>query len=267
MYMSTHKVYLPHPALSQCVRHYWSLDVVMPSADRLLLQLMADRYPRIVIQCLEGKNALYGVLGETVYPASIKGVTTKHALCYMESRYSHFAVSFYPHALHLLFGFHACEANDTVLDLHHFSAAGFIERMMSAKNHPERVQLMNHFLLKKLDDARQADWRVLDFLHSFQSSYARKLKEYFISERQFERKFSQAVGFTPSYYKRVCRFEHAMLKIQSKQFNMFSDVAHDLGYSDQSYFNREFKLFSGLTPQAFLARKAIVTESGSLLTE
>lgn len=228
---------------------------------------MADRYPRIVIQCLEGKNALHGVLGETVYPACIKGVTTKHALCYMEPRYSHFAVSFYPQALNLLFGFHAYEANDIVLDLHHFFPSEAIERMMSANNHLKRVDLMNRFLLKKLDEAKQTDWRINDFLHSFHAPYAQKLKDYFISERQFERKFSQAVGFTPSYYKRVCRFENAMLKIQSKQFKLLTEVEYDLGYSDQSHFNREFKLFSGLTPKDFIARNKIVEESGSMLVE
>jgi AraC-like DNA-binding protein len=75
-----------------------------------------------------------------------------------------------------------------------------------------------------------------------------------ISERQFERRFTQTVGLSPHVYIRVKRFNEAIRLIKTGQFERLTDVAYALNFSDQSHFIRDIKAFSGMTPTS-LAQK------------
>lgn len=266
--MTSHETYKPHPALKEYVRYYWSLDIQLSSESMLDLNVMADRFPRIVIQCLNGKNALHSSHYEGVYAASLKGVASKPASVQMEPTYSHVAVSFFPHSIKALFGIDGCETTDVVLDLHHFCPREVIEQIMEASQNHKRISILEAYLLKQLSAIRAIDWRVVDFSHLNPGAhYGLQLKEYKISERQFERKFLQTIGFTPSYYKRVLRFENALYRIQQRKYKPLANLAYESGYADQSHFNREFKQFSNLTPLELIAKDELVKESGSIVAE
>jgi AraC-like DNA-binding protein len=80
------------------------------------------------------------------------------------------------------------------------------------------------------------------------------------SHRQFIRLFSQAVGLPPKLYGRVQRFQKALQLMQRAPCTGhlgLALVAMEAGYSDQPHFNREFREFSGVTPEQYrLARPA-----------
>lgn len=234
----------------------------------LNIQVMADRFPRIVIQCLNGRNALHSTHYESVNAASLKGITSKPALVQMEPTYSHIAVSFFSHSIKALFGIDGYETTDAVLDLHHFCPREVIEKIIEARQNHIRIALLEAYLLKQLSMMRTIDWRVVNFSHLCPSvNYGHQLKSYEISERQFERKFLQSIGFTPSYYKRVLRFEKALYRIQHGHYKSLANLSYELGYADQSHFNREFKQFSSLTPLELIAKNELVKESGSIVAK
>ena len=230
------------------------------------LQIMADRFPRIVIQCLNGNNALHSAQYNCICAASLKGITSKPVLFQMEPHYAHIAVSLFPHGVKALFGIDAYETVDSVIDLQHFFPKEVIEKIMDAPQAKARISILDNYLLKKLSLMKTVDCRVVNFLNLCPSAnYGRLLNEYGISERQFERKFLQSVGFTPSYYKRVVRFEKAHHRIQQGDYTSLANLAYELGYADQSHFNRDFKQFSGSTPLSLATKDELLTESGSLL--
>ncbi len=266
--MTSQQIYQPHPALKSLVRYYWSLDIELGGESMLNLQVMADRFPRIVIQCLNGKNALHSAHYDNVYAASLKGIASKPALVQMEPTYSHVAVSFFPHSIKALFGIDGYETTDAVLDLHHFFPREVIEQIMETQQKCVRISILEAFLLKQLSGMRTIDWRVVNFSQLCPNThYGHQLKQYQISERQFERKFLQYVGFTPSYYKRILRFENALYRLQHSHYKSLANLAYELGYADQSHFNRDFKQLSSLTPIELITRSGLVKESGSILAE
>ena len=266
--MTAHQLYQPHLALKPYVRYYWSLGIQLDGVSNLNLQVMADRFPRIVIQCLNGKNALHSSHYEQVYFASLKGIATKPAWVQMEPTYSHVAVSFFPHAIKALFGIDAHETMDAVLDLHHFFPSDLIEKIITTRHNHERISLLDAYLLKQLNIMKPIDNRVEHFMSLCPTAqYGQQLKMYGIGERQFERKFLQTIGFTPSYYKRVVRFERALSKIQAGRYASLTALSHDLGYADQSHFNREFKQLSGMTPLALIKKNELLMESGSVVAK
>ncbi|MDE5863322.1 MAG: helix-turn-helix domain-containing protein [Lachnospiraceae bacterium] len=72
--------------------------------------------------------------------------------------------------------------------------------------------------------------------------------EYHYTSRQLERLFRKMYGCTP---KRMCQFIRLLSAVEMMRLSpdlSFSGIAQQLGYSDTSHFQREFKRFMGVTP-------------------
>lgn len=69
------------------------------------------------------------------------------------------------------------------------------------------------------------------------------------SHRRFIDLFREATGVSPKLYGRLLRFQQSLPLAAGKA--AWSRIACDAGYSDQAHFIREFRSFSGLTPQAY----------------
>lgn len=73
-----------------------------------------------------------------------------------------------------------------------------------------------------------------------------------LGPKQFNRVFLDYVGATPKDFARIVRMQRALFKIQRDPSLSFAQLAYEAGFSDQSHMIKEFKLFSGYTPQEYL---------------
>ncbi|HTX59476.1 MAG TPA: helix-turn-helix domain-containing protein [Verrucomicrobiae bacterium] len=73
--------------------------------------------------------------------------------------------------------------------------------------------------------------------------------------RTLERKFKQSSGHTVKDLSGLMRFEQVRNRLWLYPDSSIAELAHELGYADQSHLSKEFKRYSGTTPAAF-ARKA-----------
>ena len=80
------------------------------------------------------------------------------------------------------------------------------------------------------------------------------LEKFEISERQFERRFSQTVGVSPYAYIRVKRFNEAIRLMKTRQCTTLTEIAYALNFHDQSHFIRDIKAFTGITPGSLSQR-------------
>jgi methylphosphotriester-DNA--protein-cysteine methyltransferase len=69
--------------------------------------------------------------------------------------------------------------------------------------------------------------------------------------KRFIELFSGAVGLTPKVYSRIQRFQTVIDRIAHGDRVDWATVALDGGYCDQSHLNREFRVFSGVTPALY----------------
>lgn len=67
----------------------------------------------------------------------------------------------------------------------------------------------------------------------------------------FSARFQAAVGLTPKRYCRLRRFQAMLGSMARGRTVAWAVLALEGGYSDQAHFNREFRAFSGLTPNEY----------------
>lgn len=74
-----------------------------------------------------------------------------------------------------------------------------------------------------------------------------------LSERQFQRRFRQAVGLTPKQFARIRRFRASVGNVLRTPPEAWSRVAAEQGYADQAHLIREFQDLYGDSPTGFEA--------------
>ncbi len=79
-------------------------------------------------------------------------------------------------------------------------------------------------------------------------------KNLYVSERQLQRSFKDALGTSPKTYTRIIRFRNAYAHIQRVKEEKLSwaSISYDYGYSDQAHFIRDFKEFTGVIPSLMI---------------
>lgn len=72
----------------------------------------------------------------------------------------------------------------------------------------------------------------------------------YYSERHLRRLSKEKYGISPILFERIMRFRKAKELLEEGEKVL--TIVHELGYSDQSHFTKEFKHFTGMTPKAHL---------------
>lgn len=71
------------------------------------------------------------------------------------------------------------------------------------------------------------------------------------SHRHFIALFREGTGLAPKTYSRLLRFQAVLRRLAAEPGLGATELAYALGYSDQAHFQRDFRAFAGLTPQAW----------------
>lgn len=74
-----------------------------------------------------------------------------------------------------------------------------------------------------------------------------------LSTKRLAKVFQDLFGVHPKRFARVRRFNLALKEIFEQRNRVLVDVADEVGCFDQPHLNREFRLFSGLSPAEYLA--------------
>jgi AraC-like DNA-binding protein len=75
-----------------------------------------------------------------------------------------------------------------------------------------------------------------------------------VSARQLQRLTRERLGLTPKWLIQRRRLHDATLRLK-RGVARLGDVAHELGYSDQAHFTRDFSRVTGMPPGDYLAHQ------------
>jgi AraC-like DNA-binding protein len=171
-----------------------------------------------------------------------------------------FAILFQPTGLHGLFAL----PGRVMLD-EHYDAEAVLGRGVSvlrnrlgeAQCFHQRVQVANEFFRAALTnptlEQRGMDAMIRKMIANKGCIRVQNIAyDLGLSLRQFERRFTTALGMSPKLYARVLRFEAAIHRKSTTGHN-WTTIAHELGYHDQMHLIHDFELLSGNSPKLLTA--------------
>jgi AraC-like DNA-binding protein len=128
-----------------------------------------------------------------------------------------------------------------------------MEELDAAAGAPARLDALERWLVRKLRPAAASlHPAVVAALRSLRAGAPVRsaVAESGFSHRHLVTLFRDAMGLAPKEYARLQRLQ-AALALAGRPGLPWAEVALQAGYSDQPHFNREFRAFAGVTPQAW----------------
>jgi AraC-like DNA-binding protein len=264
-----YKQYSVPPALQQYVRYFWSFDSLQSNASTLHIKSFADKYPRLIFQDLTRFNPICNEQGEKMPICYLSGIDTKNSAFTMGGTFSHFGVSFYPHALNAFFRIDADELINELPDINLLCHSDIQNKLLVAQSHIERTRIISDYLYIKIQTASESDPLINHIIQGneiHETAHVFNItRKYKVSERQLERKFNMAVGVSPKKLQRIARFEKSLHLLAHANYKQLTAIGYHLGYTDQSHFIKDFKTFSGMTPYEFIKNQNFGSESSSFI--
>ncbi len=127
------------------------------------------------------------------------------------------------------------------------------EKLSSITTDAQRIQIIEHFFLSHLKDI-QADRLIVEAVKLiYQSKGTIKIKELnkklFISQSPFEKRFRKLVGTSPKKFASIVRFNTVLNDLNGPK--SLTDICYENNFFDQAHFIKDFKHYTGDTPEQF----------------
>lgn len=129
----------------------------------------------------------------------------------------------------------------------------FEEQLCEAANHVDKIKVVEEFLLSRMK-AIKPDLIVVKALQLiYQSKGLIRISELSnqlnISQSPLEKRFRKVVGASPKKFASIVRFNGIIRNSISSP--SLTAIGYDAGFYDQSHFIKEFKKFTGDTPDEY----------------
>lgn len=131
------------------------------------------------------------------------------------------------------------------------------EQLAEAKADRQRIALVENFLIRKMTntDPDKLVLAALALIHKAKGNIRIKqlTQELCISQSPLEKRFRQAVGASPKKYASIVRLKSLIENFESA--SSLTELGLESGFYDQSHFIKEFRAFTGDTPEKFFSEK------------
>ena len=145
------------------------------------------------------------------------------------------------------------ERHTPLADVLGASAAVLHEQLALAPDTRRQLELLCQWLIARTAHAGAIDPLVEHALAGMArpGSIEALVRASHYSHRGFLVRFKQATGMGPKRLARLMRFQRLLRALRTDGTSALADLALNLGYSDQSHMNREFRAMAGVTPQQY----------------
>lgn len=163
------------------------------------------------------------------------------------------AAAFFKEPLHEIFG-QSLSLDDFILRSQMDVISG---KLNDAKTDIERVNVIEEFLISRLNSKTHDE--LVSLAVNFIKQSGGNIKIALLSERlnisqsQFEKRFRKIVGASPKKFASIVRLKN--ITNSSPEKNGLTGLSLEAGYYDQAYFIKDFKSFTGKTPEQFFKKK------------
>jgi len=127
------------------------------------------------------------------------------------------------------------------------------EKLAAACTDKQRINIVEQFLLTQLKDIETDKLIVEAVKRIYQSKGTIRIKELqeqlFISQSPFEKRFRKVVGTTAKKFASIVRFNSVLDHMNETK--TLTEICYENNFFDQAHFTKDFKQFTGDTPENF----------------
>jgi len=162
------------------------------------------------------------------------------------------AVPFFNHPIHELF------RESISLDNFMLKSELLIleEQLCEANSDNTRIAIIERFLISRMKETPPDSVVMTALSLIYKSKGTIRIKELTeqlnISQSPLEKRFRRAVGTSPKKFASIVRIKNIIQ--QYKQTDSLTEISYEAGFYDQSHFIKEFKTFTGNTPEIFFKK-------------
>jgi len=129
------------------------------------------------------------------------------------------------------------------------------EQLQETSSDNKRIDIIEKFLVSRITPAG-SDKLVLAALTLINNSKGNirikeLAKQLHTSQSPLEKRFRQAVGASPKKFASIVRLKNAIQHYPVE--GSLTDLGYNAGFYDQAHFIKEFKTFTGLTPEKYFS--------------
>lgn len=257
--MLTIQNFHPPECLRNYVKYFWYIDANTLNNSRKCFHVFPDGLPGLLFHHHNGQQVLELPDGQKLPSSFIYGLSTHAFTNYTSTAFSAIGVSLYPWEFHRIFKVDSVECSNKMVAFDDLTAFTLNEKLFNAPNAAAAIKILSGYLIQKVGCAASEDQLIKDSIRQMNNNPETLIRDLIkdcqLSERQFERRFKQTTGISPYQYFKVLRFQRSLTALNFNPAESLSAVAYSSGFADQSHFIREFKQYSGITPNSYLKLK------------
>ncbi|MEK7723678.1 MAG: helix-turn-helix domain-containing protein, partial [Acidobacteriota bacterium] len=133
--------------------------------------------------------------------------------------------------------------------------SNFTKQLFDYDTQNKRVKCLENYLLQKFNPPELERFsQVVDCLLNLEET--RSIREISFEagfhQKKLERLCVNHLGCSAATFRRIVRFRHSIkLRLAENEAKDFTDISHQSNFSDQPYFNKEFRKLSEMSPKEF----------------
>ena len=247
----------PSSGLAELIECYWIVESHDPAPRQQ--KIIPDGFPEIIFHYGDPYRIKLGRRWEPQSKSLLAGQLSKFFFLENTGVSGIIGIKLKPAALTHLFDCTMHRYTDQVVDLHEAFGnrlQAMESELRSRKSHDAMIVILDRTFMELAEAAPVAATNIdkaidLVFDSKGMIPVADLAAAIGVGERQVERLFKKYVGLSPKLYARVIRFNYIFQLIQEGN-PVWTGIAYDSGFYDQSHFIRNFKAFTGEDPTAYI---------------
>ncbi|MEO9869548.1 DUF6597 domain-containing transcriptional factor [Ekhidna sp.] len=170
-----------------------------------------------------------------------------------------FVIQFKPYGAYPFLHFPLKEISNQVVHTEPFlgnELTSLREELLHPSNSADKFSVAETWLNHRLQKDKAPPPALIGFYEELQkapaANYPLIVENYPNTQKHLIDQFKKYIGLTPKSSQRILRFNEILQKVHKKEMISWAQIAYQCGFTDQSYFIKEFKLFSGFNPEEFI---------------
>jgi AraC-like DNA-binding protein len=260
----------PSPPLQEFIRNYTLLHLTFNTNQHVPHKHRPPKPEQGIVFYIKGHVNLQNLItGDQQRPATVSLFShqTDRKIFQVSSEFFMFTVFLRPGILHRLINVPSIELKQDYHDAELFfgtEVREVTEQLYNATTFSSMVTIIERFLLPKFNQMKQGCSvdEIANYLLADPTGFSLDhiAKQACLSTKQFHRKFVERIGLSPKFFSRITRFNLAYHYKMVHPGVSWSSVAQEFFYTDYHHLEKEFKEFTGLTPNDWIIQNQAAPE-------